>query len=216
MSPFPGPGADDQRRREWAEDARMRFESRYERLPSWEIGRPQPAIVDLTQRGLVGERVLDTGCGTGENALYLAVHGHTVWGIDVSHTAIGLARAKARARGVPVARFLVGDALALETLGMRFDTVIDSGLFHALSDEQQEQYVSSVGGVLRPDGVFHVLCFSEHEPGDTGPRRVRRGEIRAAFAGVWEISEIVETSFATNIHKEGARAYRASMRRRCC
>lgn len=198
-------------REAWAADARMRFENRYERLPSWEVGRPQPVFIDLEERGWIGQRVLDAGCGTGETALYLAARGRKVWGIDISPTAIGIARANARSRDLPAARFVVGDALSMERMTLRFDTVIDSGLLHALTDAQRDAYIESVASVLEPDGWFHVLCFSENEPGTDGPRRVTRAELEDAFRD-WQIVELVDARFATNNHKDGARAYRASLR----
>ena len=198
----------------WAEDARMRFENRYERLPSWETGRPQPALTRLEERGWIGERVLDAGCGTGETAMHFAAGGHKVWGIDIAHSAIGIARWRARDRGLPAARFLVGDALSLETLGMDFDTVVDSGLLHAMTDGERAAYVRSVGRVLRQGGMLHVLCFSEHEPGDDGPRRVEKDGLLKSFGEGWEVVELVDERFETNTHKDGARAFRISVRRR--
>lgn len=197
----------------WARDARQRFENRYERLPQWEIAGPQPALVELGERGRIGQRLLDAGCGSGENGLHFAARGHHVWGIDIAPTAIGLARSKAQQRGFPAARFLVADALTLPDLGLRFDTVIDSGLFHAFTDGEQLAYVASVARVLEPDGMFHILCFGEHEPGDDGPRRVKRSELEQRFTSGWEIVELCEARFLTNIHEHGARAYRASVRR---
>lgn len=198
-------------RKTWAADARMRFENRYERLPSWEVGRPQPVFVELEERGLIGRRVLDAGCGTGETALYLAAKGYSVWGVDIAPTAIGIARANAQARDLPAARFLVGDALSMESMALRFDTVIDSGLLHALSDAQREVYIHSVATVLEPDGWFHVLGFSEKEPGTDGPRRLSRAELEDAFRE-WQVVELVDARFQTNNHKNGAEAYRVSAR----
>ncbi len=71
------------------------------------------------------------GCGTGENALYLAHLGFEVWGIDAAPDAIKKAKEKAKKRGITV-NFLVSDALKLQLLQNRFNTVIDCGLFHAL------------------------------------------------------------------------------------
>jgi len=194
----------------WAEDARTRFDNLYERRPSWEVGRPQPAFVSLAERGQVGALVLDAGCGSGENALHLAALGHAVWGIDLSAVAIGMARAKARECGQPAARFLVHDALELAALGIRFDTVIDSGLFHAMVDAEQRAYLGSVAEVLRPGGRLHILCYSEHQEGTDGPRRVRAAELHAALSGDWVLETIEETRLVTNIHRDGARAYLAS------
>jgi SAM-dependent methyltransferase len=47
-----------------------------------------------------GARVLDLGCGTGEDALYLAGLGVNVLGVDVSPAMVKRAREKAAARGV--------------------------------------------------------------------------------------------------------------------
>lgn len=198
-----------------SEDARVRFEALYERRPSWDVPVPQPAFVTLHEAGRIRGPVLDAGCGTGENALYLAARGLDVFGVDIAGTAIGLARAKAAARGLPAARFLVGDALRLEELGLTCATIIDSGLLHAFTDRERELYVASLGRVLRPDGLVHVLCFSDEEPGADGPRRVSRAEIHAAFgiAG-WEVLEVTAARFLTHTHPAGARAWRATVRRR--
>src|SRR4051794_23763788 len=76
--------------------------------PPWDIGRPQPAMVNVVASGQVRGRVLDAGCGTGELAMYVAALGHEVVGIDAAPTAIGRAREKALQRGASV-QFEVGD-----------------------------------------------------------------------------------------------------------
>lgn len=198
----------------YADDARLRFEARYERQPSWDVPRPQEVFVQLYEAGQIEEPVLDAGCGTGENALFLAAAGLAVWGVDIALPAIGMARAKARERGLPAARFLVGDALQLDALGMRFRTIIDSGLLHAMADAERALYVQSLQGALEPQGLFHVLCFSDAQPGDDGPRRLAEGELRDAFATGWQTERLVRTRFATHIHSEGAHAWCGSFRLR--
>src|SRR5215471_7996410 len=69
--------------------------SYYDGPPPWDIGRPQPAVVRLASRGGFAGAVLDAGCGTGENALYVASLGLSVLGIDVAETALAIARKKA-------------------------------------------------------------------------------------------------------------------------
>ena len=112
-----------------------------------------------------------------------------VLGIDVAPTAIGLAREKAAKRGL-IAEFQVGDVLALDRLGRTFATVIDSGVFHVFDDASRARYVTSLATVLEAGGILHLLTFSEHTPGDTGPRRVTQQELRAAFADGWEVERI--------------------------
>src|SRR5262249_59434970 len=97
-------------------------------------------------------RVLDAGCGSGEHALLAAARGANVVGVDVLARAIERARRKADERGLAV-RFEVADALSLGELGLSFDTVIDSGLFHVFGDADRARYVTSLASVLPPDGT---------------------------------------------------------------
>ncbi|MCL5960690.1 MAG: class I SAM-dependent methyltransferase [Chloroflexi bacterium] len=188
------------------------FETAYQGTPPWDIGRPQKEFVRLAQAGEIRGAVLDVGCGTGENALYLARLGHEVWGIDSAPSAIARAREKAKQRGI-VATFRVGDVLDLQRLDRTFDTVIDSGLFHALSDEERAIFARGLAAVVRPGGTYYMLCFSEHEPGSEGPRRVKQDEIRATFTDGWKVNYVRAAQLESNLHPRGIRAWLASITR---
>ena len=92
------------------------FEQMYQGQAPWDTGRPQPAIIKLAEAGQIRGSVLDVGCGTGENLLYLAARGHEAWGLDFVPVAIERAKAKAAQRGID-AHFIVGNALELNKLG---------------------------------------------------------------------------------------------------
>ena len=133
--------------------------------------------------------LLDAGCGTGDTDLYFAGRGCQVMGIDFIEEAIKRAQGKAAERGLQVT-FLVKDALTLKDWPERFDNVIDSGLFHVLSDEDRQRYVDGLGTVLKPGGRLFLLCFSDEEPGTQGPRRVSRKELHDAFGEGWAIESV--------------------------
>jgi cyclopropane fatty-acyl-phospholipid synthase-like methyltransferase len=191
---------------------RRDFEAAYTGIPPWDIGRPQPVYVELVQTGKLRGSVLDVGCGTGEHALYLAQHGHEVWGVDSSPTAIGKAQQKATARGVAVT-FRVVDALQLQALGRTFETIIDSGLFHIFSDEERVLFVQSLTSVLNVGGTYYLLCFSNQESGfSSGPRRVSQAEISATFSQGWRVEQIRATRFETTFGSAAA-AWLAEIRR---
>jgi cyclopropane fatty-acyl-phospholipid synthase-like methyltransferase len=190
-----------------------RFEDAYRGTPPWDIGRVQPSFRAVANAGLVAGPVLDAGCGTGENALFFAARGFEVVGVDAVEAAIQAARAKATARGLD-AEFLVHDALALEELGRRFSTVVDSGLFHTFDDGERRRYVASLAAATALRGRVFVLCFSERETGEGGPRRVTRAELRDAFdAAPFRVRGIEAAEMATNLDGGGRKAWLASIER---
>jgi cyclopropane fatty-acyl-phospholipid synthase-like methyltransferase len=182
------------------------FDSAYLGTPPWDIGRPQGEIIRLEEAGALRGSVLDCGCGTGENALYLANRGHEVWAVDASPNAIRKADSKARGRGV-AAKFLTADALDLGGLGRTFDNVIDCGLFHVFSDPDRKRYVSSLASVTAPGAKLVLLCFSDLQPGDNGPRRVSRAEIREAFTEGWRVQDIRPAVLETNMEGDPVKAW---------
>jgi SAM-dependent methyltransferase len=182
--------------------------------PPWDIGRAQGAYVRLAARGGIVSPVLDSGCGTGENALFLASQGHEVVGVDLVPAAIEKAKAKAAERGATIS-FVVGDALALGEIGRTFRTIVDSGVFHVFDDEARARYVASLAGVLEPGGRYHMLVFSTLEPTEWGgPRRISEQEIRDAFREGWQIESIEPERFETNFafHEQGGHALLATIR----
>ncbi len=176
--------------------------------PPWEIGRPQSVVVALADCDAFHGHILDVACGTGDNALFLAHRGFNVLAIDGVERAIELAREKARG-AVRAPRFLVADALDLARLNNTFDTVLDCGLFHTLTDEGRAHYLKSLAEVMPAGGVLHILCFSDDEPDWGGPRRVTRLELEQLGPGFF-LEEMEPARFETLIADAGAAAWRAS------
>jgi SAM-dependent methyltransferase len=184
------------------------FDEAYEATPPWEIGRPQPALAALFDAGEVTGSVLDVGCGTGELTMFAASRGSPAVGVDSSERAIAIARERAAVRGAEGARFEVGDALDLSFLDATFDTVLDSGVLHVFDDEHRVRYVESIRRVLNRGGRYHVLVFSDAQPGAWGPRRVRREEFDDIFAVGWQLIRVEATEF--ELTPGAARAWRAT------
>ena len=190
------------------------FDSVYQGTPPWEIGRPQKAFVELARAGEVTGSVLDVGCGTGDHVLFFAEEGHEVLGIDTAALAIRRAEEKAAKRGLK-AQFLVWNALDLPGLNRKFDTVIDSGFFHTLSDEDRPVFVDNLAAVLAPGGNYFMLCFSDQNPGEYPlPRRITEGEIRDSFRDGWRINSIRPAVFENSIQAEGHHAWLAAISKR--
>ncbi|MFC7070229.1 class I SAM-dependent methyltransferase [Halobaculum lipolyticum] len=164
--------------------------------PNWDIGRPQRAFVRLAEAGLIGRRVVEVGCGTGELSLFLARRGHEVLGVDVAPSAIRQAREKARWRRVP-ANFLVWDALRLDALGVRADTVVDSAMLHCLGPQEQRLAAEAIRRTLRPGGWYYLLCDARRDGVAATWASLSRADLREIFRPEhgWELSFVYDTVF---------------------
>ena len=75
-----------------------RFQEAYQGKAPWDIGKPQPALIEAADQ--ITGSILDAGCGTGENALFFAERGQKVTGIDFLERPVEEARRKAHERGL--------------------------------------------------------------------------------------------------------------------
>jgi cyclopropane fatty-acyl-phospholipid synthase-like methyltransferase len=188
------------------------FNESYRGTPPWDIGRPQKEFVQLEENGRILGDVLDVGCGTGENILFMATRGHRVLGVDSAELAVKKAKQKAKERGIS-ADFKLWDALRLGELGRRFDTAIDCGFFHTLSDEGRVIFERNLGSVVKKGGRYFMLAFSDEEPDWGGPRRVTKQEIRDTFAAGWKVESIQKARFEDHFHGDGGKAWMSTISR---
>ncbi len=71
--------------------------------------------------------------------------------------------------------------------------------------------MGSLATVVVPHGHYYLLCFSEQEPGDWGPRRVSQAEVRASFASGWRVEAIERATLEVTFG--AAAAWLAQIRR---
>lgn len=123
---------------------------------------PPSPFVRRNVNSLIGQgRVLDLGCHTGRNSLYLAGNGIYVDGIDIDPVAISVARSRAVARGLAsVASFRVGDAFGLS---QTYGAVICNEMLQLVPKNSWETLFASIRNRTTPGGV-HVISgyVSEH------------------------------------------------------
>ena len=104
----------------------------------WELGKPRPLLVEYMQKGLIPKgKALDICCGAGTNTVYLAQNGFEVTGIDISKTALEMAKKKAHQAKVNI-NFLTESFIDLSFSDEEFDFVFDMGCFHHVEVEDRQ------------------------------------------------------------------------------
>lgn len=185
------------------------------RRPAWDTGRPSSELVQAVEKGALRPgRLVELGCGTGTNAIYLAGRDFEVTAIDLAPTALTIADKKAREAGVTV-RWVLADVLSPPKLGP-FDCIYDRGCYHGVRKQSAAAYVETLRRLSKPGTLVLILAGNANEPPPhSGPPRVKEEEIRADFAKHFEIVALRETHFDTLDPKgKGALAWSVLLKKR--
>jgi SAM-dependent methyltransferase len=182
-------------------DSAYRQQGAFEGPPPWNIGEPQPELAQLIREGKIRSDVLDAGCGYAELSLALAAEGYTVVGIDLTPTAVAAANRAAQERNMARASFVQADITTFTGYDDRFNTIIDSTLFHSLPVESRDAYLNSVHRAAAPGARYYILVFAKgaFPEGFPGPNEVTEDELRAAVSKHWQIDDIRSAFIHANI-----------------
>jgi SAM-dependent methyltransferase len=168
----------------------------------WDIGGPQPVVQQLVALGAIKGEVLDPGTGPGHHAIYYASQGYSATGIDSSPAAIERAKENARKAGVSV-NFQVADAMRLQGLDNRFDTVVDCAFYHLFSDVTvlKRSYARTLHRATKPGARLYMF---EHGPGNVNgcgaPRSLSIDDFLQVFPDAgWQITYLWPTTYQVNL-----------------
>lgn len=162
----------------------------------WDTDLPAPELVDAVARLGLSGRAVELGCGTGASAVWLATHGFATTAVDVSPTAIGRARERARGAGADV-ELLAGDVFDRALLPAdALDLVFDRGVFHVMDGDQRPAFVERVAELLAPGGTWMSLLGNRDQSWEgPGPPRWTAAEVVLPVEARFEIRELVATPF---------------------
>ena len=174
--------------------------------PPWSLGEPQPEIAALIDQGKFKGDVLDAGCGEAALSLHLAALGHNTVGLDASPTAIELARAEAAKHGLANASFEVADITDFNSWPTgsegRFNTIVDSTLFHSMPVELRDGYQRSIVRAAAPGASYFVLVFDSAGMPDGPANPVTEDELRDVVSQYWVIDEIRPARIHANLPED--------------
>ncbi|MCY0866033.1 MAG: class I SAM-dependent methyltransferase [Aquificaceae bacterium] len=177
-----------------AQKDKERWEERYKK--GWRSSLHK-TLLDFYHLAKVG-RALELACGTGENALFLASKGFLVDAIDISCTAIEMAKQEAEARGLKV-NFICADLDDYELLENTYDLVIN---FYYLNRNLCPKIIKAlkIGGLLIFETYnYKHLCVRE----DFNPEYLlKEGELLELFKGLEVIYYREEFNISTLVGRK--------------
>jgi SAM-dependent methyltransferase len=168
-----------------------------EQIP-WNRSESPQILVDAVESEKIRPcKTVDLGCGAGNYSIWLAKHGFDVTGIDISEKAIQYARQAAEVADVKCG-FYVRDILGdLSEFKSSFDFALDWELLHHVFPDDRPKYVENVHDILKPDGRYFSLGFSEDDQSFGGEGKLRDTPIGTVlyFSSEDELEELFQPLF---------------------
>ncbi len=151
------------------------------RWPPWNNDLPaSPALQEAVEKGTIKPcRVVVLGCGSGQNAIFLAKNGFDVTAIEIAPTALGRGMADARKAGAKV-RWVLADVLKLPDM-KPFDLIFDRGCYHNVRYVDAAGFVASMKQLCRPKTRCFIISRNEG-----GPPGVREKTMRDDFSELFD------------------------------
>jgi cyclopropane fatty-acyl-phospholipid synthase-like methyltransferase len=135
--------------------------------------------------------------------------------------AIEVAREKAKSEKVNI-QFEVVDFLKdASTTNLKqhsYDTVLDAAVFHFFSNDDRQIYLRNLEYLIKPGGLYILICFSEKEIRKGGPRRIKLSDLNELFSSKngWKIESIEDAIYESrpeSILPGGVQVYLLFIRR---
>jgi len=181
--------------------------------PSWESGLPSGELIRVLDEGaLPYGTVLELGCGTGADAIYLAQRGFEVTAVDSSPTALERARTRARRQNA-LARFVLDDVFEFAPTAGPFDLVYDAGFYHFIRKVELDRLLDLLWRVTHHGSYYLALVGSSRERAAGGPPRVSKRQIRNELGRLFEFVHLRPFRFESPRREKGYLGWSCLMRR---
>ncbi|MCK4905593.1 class I SAM-dependent methyltransferase [bacterium] len=103
-------------------------------------------------------QAIELGCGTGTISRWLTKKGFTTTGIDISKTAIKMA--KAQSQGLKI-KYINDDFCSMDTKPLgKYDLCVDGQFLHCITNRRDRKTVlHKIRQILKPKGIFVLMSM---------------------------------------------------------
>lgn len=190
-------GTDDQN-----EERQYNWEERYTQPNSapWDSGLPAPELEE--HFASLGDKypkfVLEIGCGTGTNAIWMASHGCAVTTTEIAPTAMQAAQKKAAEAKADISFHLIDICETTPVEESTQDFAFDRGVYHIIEKAKRNLFVERVATALKPGALWLSIsgCKDEYrENPDVGPPQLSAIELLTPIEPHFAIIKLERTYF---------------------
>lgn len=169
----------------------------------WDSGSYCPELKKtLTELNLKKQAaVLELGCGTGTNCIFMAQKGFKVTGIDYSQVALDLAAQKTASKKLSIEYFQA--ALPYAGLKQKYDFIFDRGCFHTMPKDKRKAYSKMVFNLLKKNGKYLLMTGNARKPENPGPPVLTEDEVNWVFGSRLKKIRIRDSYFTTQDNPKG-------------
>jgi len=181
--------------------------------PPWDSGQAEPELVNLVDSGTIKPcPVLELGCGTGTDSVYLAKKRFEVTAVESSPIALERARARAE-REDALLRLVLGDVFDFAKDSGPFDFIYDRGFYHFIRRTDLDRFMDMLWRITQPGSMYLVLAGNSGEQTEDGPPRVSEDELRNELGRLFDFEHLKPFRFNSPAREEGYLGWSCLMRR---
>lgn len=189
--------------------------------PPWDTGLLEPDLVRVLDSPLLRPRssVLEIGCGSGIESIYLAQKRYEVTAVDCSAMAIDRAHSRARDKNAWL-RIVNEDIFKFCSQNKnKYDFVFDIGFYHYIRRYFLSQYIDLLWKITRPGSLYFTLAGSDEEEFDDEEIRtnflvtVNEEDIYNELGTLFEVIYINHGTIFSRARKEPFKAWACLFRR---
>ncbi len=107
-------------------------------------------------------KILDVGCGTGRNAIFLTEKNHIVHCMDFSKESIILLKKKFKKKKINMRNKIFLDFIpSMDKVSENYDAIVDCFTSYSLTKSDFIYYISNVSKKIKKKGLFHLQILSK-------------------------------------------------------